>query len=218
MIIGVAGYSGSGRNTTARIIQHLIYRNRDNKAQLEWCLTSMNYSMYDCITGWEIKRYRDILIKQSSILLGEPTDKFDNSNFLRSTLPDIWSVKLKRNKRLTNHQFNQWNSKTKLKGLNIVSVQDIMNQIHLHTLEINPDAYNNIMFQFYYPNESKWIIRDVNSQDRIDAIKDRGGFVIFVNRIETGTPLKYDYKVNNNKDFEYLAKQLESILKKERIT
>ena len=75
-----------------------------------------------------------------------------------------------------------------------------------------------------YPN---WIITDVRFPNELQAIKDKGGIVIRVNRpnlIENNhlseTSLDsatFDFVINNDKDIEHLIQQTKEILIKEKI-
>jgi hypothetical protein len=94
--------------------------------------------------------------------------------------------------------------------------------------QIHPSAWVNALFVDYTSkNHNKWIISDVRFPDEAQAIKDRGGSLIKVNRDtdddqhESETALDgytgWDYVIDNNGSIEGLVDQVETVLKQFKI-
>jgi len=94
--------------------------------------------------------------------------------------------------------------------------------------QIHPSAWVNALFVDYTSkNHNKWIISDVRFPDEAQAIKDRGGILIKVNRDtdddqhESETALDgytgWDYVIDNNGSIEGLIDQVETVLKQFKI-
>lgn len=87
--------------------------------------------------------------------------------------------------------------------------------------------FDNVAIQDSYPN---WIITDCRFPNETTAVKDRGGFVIRVNRFNSNQQLfdqhpsetalddyPFDYVINNNGTIKELIEQVKVILIKEQI-
>lgn len=94
MIIGINGYSGSGKDTIGKLIQILtcpkIPDNYDvlelitfYDTQHEWWLEEES--------GWEIKKWAGKLKTIASLLTGIPIRKFEDQEFKKSYLPEQWN-------------------------------------------------------------------------------------------------------------------------------
>lgn len=94
--------------------------------------------------------------------------------------------------------------------------------------QIHPSAWINALFVDYTSKKhDKWVISDVRFPDEVQAIKDRGGIVIKVNRDvgddqhESEKALDgytdWDYVIDNNGTIEGLVDQVETMLNKFKV-
>lgn len=94
--------------------------------------------------------------------------------------------------------------------------------------QIHPSAWINALFVDYTSKKhDKWVISDVRFPDEVQAIKDRGGIVIKVNR-DVGDDqhqsekaldgyTDWDYVIDNNGTIEGLIDQVETMLNKFKV-
>jgi CO dehydrogenase nickel-insertion accessory protein CooC1 len=91
MIIGISGKAQSGKDTTARIIQLLMYtKNRPTITVMD-CLNDKNLdlSRLDIETEWQVKKFFDKPKQMAAILLGCTVADFEDESFKSSTLQDL---------------------------------------------------------------------------------------------------------------------------------
>ena len=92
MIIGINGRVGSGKDTVGRVIQYLI-RDKQNdgfssNVTLEETLKLTVSDPYH--SGWEIKKYAAKLKQIASLLTGIPVEKFEDQEFKKSLMSEVW--------------------------------------------------------------------------------------------------------------------------------
>ena len=251
MIIGVSGYSGSGKDTVGMIIQYLNCNNVGNVSieeaikdykEHEWWLEDQS--------GWEIRKFAGKLKDIAEHLTGIPIEKFEDQEFKKTNLGPEWDVPSKVTlvdgkiwmddmRPLTVREFLQNLGTNALRnGLHdnvwvnalMADYKDV-NQgddglIHEkygeHDVTIVP---NPIFWSEYYPN---WIITDTRFPNEAQAIKDKEGIVIRVDRpgvkpindhpSETGLDnWNFDYKIANVSDIFALTQTVENILKHHKL-
>lgn len=152
MIIGINGYAGSGKDTVGEIIR--MQQPKEN---------------------WEIKKFAGKLKQVASIILGIPKTMFEDQEFKKKNLPQMWS----------DH------------GLPM-TVRDFLQRLGTDALRqgLHPNTWVNALMMEYkevcfagkdsegadlfsYPN---WIITDCRFPNEATAIKNAGGIIIRVNR------------------------------------
>jgi hypothetical protein len=218
-IIGISGYMGSGKDTVARIIQELTEIKGNSL--------------------WEIKKFSKKLKQIAAILTGIDEDNFENQEFKKSFLDPEWNLYMD-GKELA------YSVREFLQNLGSGGMRD----------NLHPDVWINTLFSDYKPireivsggpghyydvgiirlftkdvNEyPNWIISDVRFSNEVEAIKNRGGIIIRINRppkIDLGsrrgdfkhfseTALdnhKFDYIINNSGSLEDLKTKVEMFLK-----
>jgi len=172
MIIGISGYSGSGKDTVGAIIQYLNCYNVGDLTiddilkdyiSHEWWLEEQS--------GWEVKKFAGKLKQIASLLTGVEVAKFEDQEFKKLNLGPEWSV---HGMPMTYREFLQ---KLGTDGLR-------------HGLHSN--VWVNALFADYQcvPADrapkgwdcDNWIITDVRFPNEAKAIKDRGGIIIRVDR------------------------------------
>jgi len=152
---------------------------------------------------FEVVRFADNLKKCASIILGCSLSELEDRRYKESNLGQEWSN----------------NSPRTL--LQKLGADFGRNMIH-------PDIWVNSTIATYIP-EKDWIVPDVRFENEADAIKNKGGVLIRLNRItnadstvhESESALdnyfKFDYIIDNNGSIDELIKVIKDILIKEHI-
>lgn len=194
MIIGINGYAGSGKDTVGEIIR--MQQPKEN---------------------WEIKKFAGKLKEVASIILGIPKTMFEDQEFKKKTLPQMWS----------DH------------GLPM-TVRDFLQRLGTDALRqgLHPNTWVNALMMEYkevcfagkdsegadlfsYPN---WIITDCRFPNEATAIKNAGGIIIRVNRPGVNavnahpsevalSHWQFDYTIENNEGIVELKHKVRDILK-----
>jgi len=195
MIIGINGYAGSGKDTAGEIIKQLQPYER-----------------------WEIKKFAGKLKEVASIILGIPTLMFEDQEFKKKTLPQMWS----------DHGIP-------------MTVRDFLQKLGTDGLRegLHPNTWVNALMMDYkeqvvnimndegyqledrYPN---WIITDCRFPNEATAIKNQGGVIVRINRpgihainahpSETSLDhWHFDYVIDNDEGITELKHQVIDILK-----
>jgi hypothetical protein len=170
MIIGLSGYAKSGKDTVADII--------------------LKYE-----SSFQIKKFSAKLKLIASILTGIPVEDFEKQEVKDGYLPDVWN---------RDNVFFEPHGSAIGDLLHMVITRDRKYQVREFLQElgteirdrIHPDAWvNGLMADYglsttwvdakeelFFPN---WVISDVRFENEAQAIKDRGGYIIRINRPNT---------------------------------
>jgi len=225
MIIGVNGYSGSGKDTVGKLLQVLHCSKVYSTITIDDVLNDYSTHQWwlEEKSGWEIKKWAGKLKTMASLLTGIPKKMFEDQEFKHTELGPEWSYK-KVNEtgeyfdtRMTVRELLQRLGTDALReGLHENTWVNALMSDYIDTYDITKDATA-------LPN---WIITDTRFPNEAQAIKNAGGIVIRVDRpgvkaINTHpseTALddwKFDYKIMNGSDIASLMFSLEIILEKE---
>jgi len=90
-IIGISGYSGSGKDTVGRIIQYLHCDFQEDVA-VELAIHPDNDWLLEEQSGWEIKKWAGKLKQVASLLTGIPIEKFEDQEFKKTVLGPEWTT------------------------------------------------------------------------------------------------------------------------------
>ena len=219
MIIGISGYSGSGKDLAGTIIQEI----------------SLN--------KWEVKKWAGKLKTMASILTGIPVEKFEDQEFKKTELGPEWSsLKMRPGKR-------QDGIFPKKQDMQLVpmTVRDLLQKLGTDAIRdgLHTNAWVNAVMADYkkqssecgtskmgttvncvdYPN---WIITDTRFPNEAEAIKKAGGIVIRINRPgvqpinphPSGTSLdnwSFDAVINNDSQIDDLIQKIRVVLYKHQI-
>jgi hypothetical protein len=241
MLIGVSGYSGVGKDTVGIIIQYLLCNSKEqvsieevisNYANNEWWLEESS--------GWEIKKFAGKLKNIASHLTGIDVEKFEDQEFKKTNLGPEWNVlKIKPGKR----QDGIFPKKVDMESVPM-TVRDFLQKLGTDAMRmgLHDNVWCNALFADYvaipqvgvditedndyqYPN---WIITDTRFPNEAQAIKDKGGIIIRIDRpgivpinnhpSEIGLDgWNFDYKIANVSDVVSLMFTVENILKHHKI-
>lgn len=232
MIIGINGYIGSGKDTVGSIIQYLKeYPNSKN--QTDGKNRSYNSYVMDLGMGhqptWEIKKFAEKLKQIASLLTGIPREKFEDQKFKQMYMSEEWDNP---NPVIYENGNKAWMPMTYREFLQKLGTEGIRNGVH-------PNAWVNALFADYtlqdyeyhgqangqpvYPN---WIITDCRFPNEAQAVKERGGIVIRIDRFKIAeegnknlhpseTSLddwNFDYRISNNSTIENLIEKVREML------
>lgn len=234
MIIGINGYSGTGKDTVGKLIQlaatdtipegYDVYDIVDNYPDHQWWLEEKS--------GWEIKKWAGKLKTIASILTGIDVEKFEDQEFKKTTLGPQWAI------------CEAYESDAPWVGKGEVietpmTVRDFLQKLGTEGLRtgLHENTWVNALMADYeglydldtdrttYPN---WIITDTRFPNEAQAIKDSGGIVIridrpgytAVNAHPSETALdnwKFDHKIMNGSDLTSLLFSVGNLLRKENL-
>ena len=204
MIIGINGYSNSGKDTVGIIIQYLKCTNKEN-VSIEQAIE--NYEDYEEWleekSEWEIKKFAGKLKDIASHLTGIDIEDFEDQEFKKTLLGSEWGMtvreflqKLGTDALRTGLHDNVW--------VNALMADYVAIGDNLLEGEVRKVREEDLI----YPN---WIITDTRFPNEAQVIKDKGGIVIRINRpgiepinnhpSEVGLDhWNFDYKIVNNSD------------------
>lgn len=234
MIIGLSGKKQSGKDTVARIIQFLTCKQGITKWDVWESLKCDGNGSSD----WKTKQFAYPVKQIASIMTGIPINDFEKEEVKASYLGEEWAhtedmtvrdllqkIGTEVGRQIhpnvwTNVMFKEYI------GRQQTSIsKDCPNQGVYDVTENDELQYGKL--ETIYPN---WIITDCRFPNEYDAIKERHGIVIRVNRhnhphdSNSNHPSEvaldnhtFDYTINNNGTIEELIEQVKQILIKEKI-
>jgi hypothetical protein len=206
MIIGVSGYSGSGKDTVGKIIQYIMGGKKD----------PFNFSIEDAInkpeeydwvlnesSNWEIRKFADKLKDIAAHLLGVDAEDFEDPDYKKSILPSMWWTTCDEGLQpMTVREFLQKLGTDAMRnGLHTnvwvnALIADYKYEVDMSTFRY-AKGYNNertptdeekkfpmtelleYLIEVPRPN---WIITDVRFSNEAEVIKDKQGIIIRIDR------------------------------------
>jgi hypothetical protein len=232
MIIGLSGYARSGKDTVAKIIQYINRRNINIDYSLEEAVNDSSFElMLDIESLWRIKKFSGALKKVASILTGISVDKFEDQEFKDSHLGPEWYTPIDTPLDVV---FDD------VKFMKMMSVRELLQKLGTDAIRngLHPNAWVNAAMANYKPsiygydgNGSPvaelphWIFTDCRFPNEAQAIKDKGGVIIRIDRPGVGpvndhpseTALDnwdFDYKIANVSDLESLKHTVQLLMNK----
>lgn len=238
MIIGISGKIGSGKDTVGKIIQFLTDDRitQGNWTFDEYCSKQRDVENYPSISNnlWQIKKYAGKLKQIASLITGIPVEDFEKEEIKSSYLGEEWYIQQNLYIDLTGEKID-----SSIYPLIPITAREFLQKLGTEAIrnQIHPNAWINALFADYkstkkeggfnrvvkneqgipidyryeieYPN---WIITDVRFPNEADAILERKGVLIRVERpviIRTdydgsGTNFKEELFDSNNKSHVYL--------------
>jgi hypothetical protein len=207
MIIGINGYSGSGKDTVGAIIQYLNCFNVNESSIEQVCKDYEEHEWWlEEQSDWEIRKFAGKLKDIASHLTGIPIEDFEDQEFKKTNLGSEW-----------------WT--TCDEGWQPMTVRDFLQKLGTDALRngLHPNVWVNALMADY-TEDSNWVITDTRFINEAKAIKDKGGIIIRVDRpgvkpinshpSEVGLDSwNFDYKVQNIDDIFALKQTVEQILK-----
>jgi ABC-type dipeptide/oligopeptide/nickel transport system ATPase component len=217
MIIGISGYSGSGKDTVGIIIQYL---KASTKLPLKVVLKSPKHHEWwlEERSGWQIKKWAGKLKVIASMLTGIPTEKFENQEFKKSLLGPEWGT-------VSTNPLNSIEPFKDVQFNALMSVREFLQKLGTSALRdgLHENTWINALMADYV-SESNWIITDTRFPNEAEAIKKAGGIIIRIERpgidpvnLHTSeTSLDnwdFDHVVVNDGSITDLTKKIKKVLK-----
>ena len=238
MIIGINGYSGSGKDTVGTIIQYL---QADTDLPLKGVLkkTAHHEWWLEERSGWEIKKWAGKLKDIASLLTGIPVKNFEDQEFKKTLLGPEWGT-------VTDVPLNSVPVFADIQFNKLISVREFLQKLGTDAIRdgLHTNAWVNALMADYTPTQVQWadgpiggykdgpmpnwIITDTRFPNEAEAIKKADGIIIRVDRpgvkpindhpSEIGLDdWDFDYKIANVSDLKALSLSVRMILEKESI-
>ena len=247
-LIGINGYSGSGKDTVGVIVQYIFANEKETLAipiedvinkpeEYNWFLEEQS--------GWEIRKFADKLKDIAEHLTGIDREKFEDQEFKKTILKASWWTTCDEGHQpMTVREFLQKLGTDALrKGLHDNVWVNALMVDYVPNVDINTYRYAKGYIENRKPEDHEkkfpigqmldymeevpnpnWIITDTRFPNEAQAIKDRGGIIIRIDRpgvkpinnhpSEIGLDdWKFDYKIANASDLFSLRFTVEDILK-----
>lgn len=230
MIIAISGYIGSGKDTVGHIIQEITSPFSHHAKVVDGKVIPMRGP-----SGWVIKKFAYKLKTVASILTGIPQHKFEDQEFKKSDLSQEWNVL---HTTLTTTHRDNWTPELQKqlekenweKNNRPMTVREFLQKLGTESMRdgLHTNVWVNALFADYKKG-SKWIITDCRFPNEAEAVKDRGGFVVRVNRDLPEVPYQtleqrhpsetsldnweFDYVIQNDSTVEDLKVKVAEILK-----
>lgn len=236
MIIGISGYAGTGKDTVGIMIQYLL--SKPGKPSIEEVLKDSNQHEWwlEDQSGWEIRKFAGKLKDIASHLTGIEIEDFEDQEFKKTLLGPEWGT-------VEHNPLNNIPVFGDVQFNSLMSVRDFLQKLGTDALRngLHPNVWVNALMADYtsvwttdegahdpvqeIPN---WIITDTRFVNEAQAIKDKGGIIIRIDRpgmkpindhpSEVGLDnWKFDYKIANVSDEIALMFTVENILKHAKI-
>jgi hypothetical protein len=178
-LIGISGRMNSGKDTVAGMIQ-------------------------DITGSYDVKRFAGKLKIIASILTGIPVEKFEQQDFKKQSLPAEWSG--------YKYTANPSGSAVlpKYSGdVNTVpmTVRELLQKLGTDAIRdhLHENAWVNALFADFFEGE-QWIAPDTRFPNELSAIKQRGGIVIRVDRMDCPESGHASETALDNFQFDYVIK------------
>lgn len=234
------------------------------KASVEDCVKWLNGeypgTLVEDITDWKIKKFADKLKDMVCLLIGCTREQLEDQDFKNKELGEEWWYYKSKYGTLVNYQ--TYNGRVESKDLICLTPRLLLQLLGTECGRdiIHPNIWCNSLMSGYKPNCSNynsklkqshnhnqsickdcnclpnWIISDMRFPNEMEAVKDKGGISIRIEReqefsifndkaIETHShpsetsldSATFDYIIDNNGTIEELIKKVKEILIKENI-
>jgi hypothetical protein len=219
MIIGINGYAGSGKDTVGAIIQYLNCSITKDLSIENACKNYKEHEEWlDEQSGWEIRKFAGKLKDIASHLTGIDVEDFEDQEFKKTLLGPEWGT-------VEHNPLNNIPVFGDVQFNSLMSVRDFLQKLGTDAMRngLHPDVWVNALMADY-DETSNWIITDTRFINEAQAIKDKGGIIIRVDRPgvspvndhSSETELdgwNFDYKIVNLSDIYTLKDTVREILK-----
>ena len=192
-LIGISGKTGSGKDTVGKIIQCLTANYpTENIVEILKGIGDYKLLPFSDETNWQIKKFAFKLKQIASILTGIPVEKFEDQDFKKKALGREWCYPTEWQGR------EHWIEITSREFLQKLGTEAMRDRLHTNVwinalfADYKPqDGLKGFVFtlkdggkqfvesQLSYPS---WIITDMRFPNEMEAVKERGGITIRVNR------------------------------------
>lgn len=188
MIIGISGYMGSGKDTVADMIRFLIYNKK--RTDTGFGPLTTDYTQYESrrldSTGWEIKKFAFKLKQMVSLMTGFSVQDLELQSVKDSFLGPEWNSIKPIYGFMGEMDKDIGTPMTIRELLQKFGTDAVRNQVHPNAwvnslmVDYKPTGeFNHIHDATIYPN---WVISDCRFPNEAEAVKDKNGLMIRVER------------------------------------
>lgn len=231
MLIGISGSKRSGKDLTANIIKFICYESLRGKVYTEdlfnsYMIIEHALERFAWEKTWEVKKFADKLKDICCMLFGCTREQLEDESFKNSYLPLQWNT-------MPDHRRYTYREALQYIGTDLFRKQ-FHNDTWLNATFANyKKQHTNCKLEGRRESLGKdypwWIISDVRFPNEADAVLNRGGILIRINRPNiksddthtSETALndykKFSYIIKNNENLQDLINQVKKILEKEQI-
>jgi len=226
MIIGISGEINSGKDTVGKMIQGLTSDNITDGEIVDYSLTER----IQAVTSYKVKKFAGKLKEIVCLLIGCTREQLEDREFKEKELgEEWWYISKPEIGMLMPYTEDNWAAHGDFEeNLVMLTPRKLLQLLGTECGReiIHPNIWINALFadytnivknvksfeeepdstKAYEMGKPKWIITDVRFPNEAQAIKDRGGIVIRVNRVRTcgdvafnGTPEEWKELVERNK-------------------
>lgn len=224
MIIGISGKKQSGKDSTGKIIQYFFSDFYKHGVSIE-----RYFKMYDSIDNmqhtYEIKKYANKLKQLVASLIGCTIHDLEDEIFKNQGL-GIYRYRSQQSPKLI---FPSREQALQMYENHDIIKQELTPRLLLQEIGtdcfrdiIHPNIWVELLFVTHFPT-SNWIITDVRFPNECRKIKEKGGFLLRINRKDiplnnhiSETALdeyNFDYVINNDDSITKLADNIKNFLK-----
>lgn len=182
-VVALSGYAGSGKDLVGQYIQLLNSPYRIQAGTDIDRLTTVDDWWLEEQSGWEIKKFAGKLKVIASMLTGIPVEKLEDQDFKKTNLPKQWNAPI---------PGEDWRDG---KPVDVpMTVREFMQKLGTDGLRdgLHTNVWVNALFADYLPVHTdhveggfewpSWIITDCRFENEAQAVKEKDGIIIRVNR------------------------------------
>lgn len=207
MLVGLVGLKQSGKDTAGKFLQYLSLDDKVYNTDFDSVIADIEMGGYmRTKSNFVIKKFADKIKDITCLVLGCSRERLEDEVYKNTPLGDawnktVWEIRSRHN--LISTCYDRQSAEDDLAHYEDFYEQDV--EIHEKVIVmtprlfmqllgtdfgrnmIHPDIWVNSTMNDYdrdYQRGQEWIITDVRFPNEIQAIKDRGGVVVRVNRFE----------------------------------
>ena len=215
-LIGISGKIGSGKDTVGNIIQ-MLTQGIDSNTQITEYVNGTNITGFD----YQIKKFADTIKDIACMLIGCTRAQLEDQEFKQKELGEEWWYCVADDGSYIPYEQNL--HKNKVVNLVKLTPRKLLQLLGTECGRqiIHPNIWVNSLFADY-KKDSNWIITDVRFPNEAQAIKDKGGIMIRINRplyrLDDQHPSEtaldnynFDYVIENEGNIDELVQKIKQL-------
>ena len=215
-LIGISGKIGSGKDTVGNIIQ-MLTQGIDSNTQITEYVNGTNITGFD----YQIKKFADTIKDIACMLIGCTRAQLEDQEFKQKELGEEWWYCVADDGSYIPYEQNL--HKNKVVNLVKLTPRKLLQLLGTECGRqiIHPNIWVNSLFADY-KKDSNWIITDVRFTNEAQAIKDKGGIIIRINRplyrLDDQHPSEtaldnynFDYVIENEGNIDELVQKIKQL-------
>ena len=215
-LIGISGKIGSGKDTVGNIIQ-MLTQGIDSNTQITEYVNGTNITGFD----YQIKKFADTIKDTVCMWIGCTREQLEDQEFKQKELGEEWWYCVADDGSYIPYEQNL--HKNKVVNLVKLTPRKLLQLLGTECGRqiIHPNIWVNSLFADY-KKDSNWIITDVRFTNEAQAIKDKGGIMIRINRplyrLDDQHPSEtaldnynFDYVIENEGNIDELVQKIKQL-------